>query len=221
MSQSLELISFKLCPFVQRAVIVLKEKNIDFTLTYIDVYHPPEWFKAISPFGKVPLLKVNDAVLFESAVIMEYLDEAYPPQLHPDDLIAKAQQRGWMEMSSELLANTYQLLTAKEEVTFNAQYQAMQDRLGRLENVLMTTPYFSGDNFRIIDAAFAPFFMRIDFVSHCLPMQNLYASTPKVAAWRDALLARSSVQASVVPELGDLYVNMFVRKNEGYICQFL
>lgn len=104
MSQSLELISFKLCPFVQRAVIVLKEKNIDFTLTYIDVYHPPEWFKAISPFGKVPLLKVNDAVLFESAVIMEYLDEAYPPQLHPDDLIAKAQQRGWMEMSSELLA---------------------------------------------------------------------------------------------------------------------
>jgi len=217
----LELISFKLCPFVQRAVIVLKEKGIDFDLTYIDVYNPPEWFKAISPFGKVPLLKIDDAVLFESAVIMEYLDEAFSPKLHPDNLIDKAQQRGWMEFASDLLANTYQLLIAKTEETFTEQYNAMQGKLARLETVLDGTPYFSGAEFRLIDAAFAPFFMRIDFVSHCRPLQAIYHNTPKVASWRDQLLARESVQASVVPELGDLYRNNFVRKNEGHICQFL
>jgi glutathione S-transferase len=217
----LELISFKLCPFVQRAVIVLKEKQIDFNLTYIDVYNPPEWFKAISPFGKVPLLKVDDAVLFESAVIMEYLDEAFAPKLHPDNLVEKAQQRGWMEFSSDLLANTYQLLTAKTDAQFAELYQGMQGKLARLESVLTDRPYFSGDQFRLIDAAFAPFFMRISFVSHCQPLENLYENTPKVAQWRDALLARDSVQTSVVDDLGDLYRNNFVRKNEGYICQYL
>jgi glutathione S-transferase len=217
----LELISFKLCPFVQRAVIVLKEKGVNFELTYIDVYNPPEWFKVISPLGKVPLLKVNDAVLFESAVIMEYLDEAITPKLHPDNLIEKAQQRGWMEFSSDLLANTYQLLTAKTEEAFESQYQAMQGKLERLEGVLNSTPYFSGEHFRLIDAAFAPFFMRISFVAQCKPLENLYATIPKVAAWRDALLTRPSVQQSVVSDLGDLYRNNFVRKNEGHICQFL
>src|SRR5512143_528618 len=50
------LVSFKLCPFVQRSVIMLKEKHVDFDITYIDLDNPPDWFKAISPFGKVPLL---------------------------------------------------------------------------------------------------------------------------------------------------------------------
>jgi glutathione S-transferase len=217
----LELISFKLCPFVQRAVIVLKEKGIDFDLTYIDVYNPPEWFKAISPFGKVPLLKVDDAVLFESAVIMEYLDEAYAPQLHPDNLIDKAQQRGWMEFSSDLLGNTYQMLIAKTESDFDSLYQSMQSKLIRLENTLTASPYYSGETFRLIDAAFAPYFMRISFVAHCKPLGDLFNDTPKVAAWRDALLARESVQTSVVAELGDLYRTNFVMKNDGFICQFL
>ena len=75
MSDRPELISFKLCPFVQRSVIVLLEKEAPFDITYIDLSNPPDWFKAISPMGKVPVLKVDDTVLFESAVIMEYLDE--------------------------------------------------------------------------------------------------------------------------------------------------
>ncbi|HHT00269.1 MAG TPA: glutathione S-transferase family protein, partial [Thiomicrospira sp.] len=63
MSAKLDLISFKLCPFVQRAVIVLKKKNIDFDITYIDLNNPPEWFKELSPLGQVPVLKVGNDVL--------------------------------------------------------------------------------------------------------------------------------------------------------------
>ena len=104
-----ELISFKLCPFVQRSVIVLLEKKVPFDIRYIDLSNPPDWFKAISPLGKVPLLKLGDTVLFESAVIMEYLDEVNPPSLHPSDPLRKAHHRAWIEFSSTLLVSQYQL----------------------------------------------------------------------------------------------------------------
>ena len=76
---SLELIGFKICPFVQRAVITLLRKDVPYKVTYIDLSSPPVWFNKISPFGKVPVLKINEQqVVFESAIIDEYLDEAYP-----------------------------------------------------------------------------------------------------------------------------------------------
>jgi len=69
-----ELISFELCPFVQRSVITLLQKGVDFKINYIDIHDPPEWFQQISPLGKVPVMRVDNTVLFESAVINEYLD---------------------------------------------------------------------------------------------------------------------------------------------------
>ena len=72
------LISFDICPFVQRSVITLEEKGVKYNIKYIELENKPDWFLAISPFGKVPVLQVNDKVLFESAVINEYLDETVP-----------------------------------------------------------------------------------------------------------------------------------------------
>jgi glutathione S-transferase len=51
-----ELVSHHLCPYVQRAAIVLTEKGVSFKRTLIDLDNKPDWFKAISPLGKVPLL---------------------------------------------------------------------------------------------------------------------------------------------------------------------
>ena len=93
----IHLISFKTCPFVQRAVITLKYKNIDFDITYIDLADPPDWFLEISPHGKVPVLLVDDVPLFESNAIAEYLDEVFEPRLHPGDPIKRAQNRAWTD----------------------------------------------------------------------------------------------------------------------------
>ena len=94
----LELISFKLCPFVQRSIIVLKHKQIPFNITYIDLADPPVWFRDISPFGKVPVLRVNDKhTIFESAVISEFLNEITPDSLLPDEPLERAINRGWIE----------------------------------------------------------------------------------------------------------------------------
>ena len=87
MANDFKLVSFKTCPWVQRAAIALREKNIDYDIEYIDRNNRPDWFLAISPHSKVPVLRVGgDESLFESCAIAEYLDEAAEPQLHPQDL---------------------------------------------------------------------------------------------------------------------------------------
>ena len=76
----LKLISHKLCPYVQRAVIALTEKGVPFERIDIDLANKPDWFLKISPLGKTPVLVVGDHAIFESAVILEYLEET---QGHP------------------------------------------------------------------------------------------------------------------------------------------
>src|SRR5205807_1949721 len=92
------LVSFKTCPWVQRAAIVLREKAIPFEFRHIERDNRPDWFLAISPHKKVPVLRIDDKVsLFESSAIAEYLDETIAPRLHPEDPIARAVNRAWTD----------------------------------------------------------------------------------------------------------------------------
>jgi len=99
-----EIVSAKTCPYVQRVMILLEEKGIEYTHTTIDLKSKPAWFEQLSPLGKVPLLKLpNGHVLFESQVINEYLDEVERPELHPADPIEKAENRAWIELVSSII----------------------------------------------------------------------------------------------------------------------
>jgi glutathione S-transferase len=199
--QKLQLVSFKLCPFVQRSVIVLREKNVPFDITYIELEHPPEWFAAISPFGKVPLLCVGDEVLFESAVIMEYLDEVFPPSLHPEDPLRKAQNRAWFEFASSLLFGQYRLGMAKEEGEFTAHATQLRSDLVRLD-AQVHGPYFNGPEFNLVDAAFAPFFLRERLLDSWHRL-GLLAGLDKLQVWQEALLERPAVRYSVVEDFAE------------------
>ena len=61
----------------------MRAKNVEFEVTYVNLREKPDWFLEISPHGKVPVLKVDDEILFESNAIAEYLDEVIEPKLHP------------------------------------------------------------------------------------------------------------------------------------------
>ena len=99
--EKLELVSSKLCPFVQRAVIVLNHKNANYKITYVDLENPPDWFNKISPLKKVPLLKIGESdVLFESAVICEYIDDVTPSNIRPENALQLAYNRAWIEFGS-------------------------------------------------------------------------------------------------------------------------
>ncbi len=137
MPKHLRLISHKLCPYVQRAVIVATEKKIPFERIDIDLTNKPDWFLALSPTGKVPLLEVEgeDArghVIFESAVIAEYLDEiGEGERLLPADPLERARHRAWVEIGALALADIYRLYTASDEATFSTERRQIQAKLER------------------------------------------------------------------------------------------
>ena len=209
----LELVSFALCPFVQRAVIALREKGVPYDLTFIDLEDPPDWFHTISPFGKVPLLRVGEAVLFESAIINEYLDEVYPPRLHPADPLERARHRGWIEFGSTLLVDLYELLTANTEGRYRDKLDGLRHKLGRLDPELDGEgPFFAGADFSLVDAACAPFFMRHAIIQWLRP--ELAELLPeRTRRWSHALLARPSVVSSVVEDFHPRFLEHYGSKD--------
>jgi len=210
-----KLISFKLCPYVQRSVILLKEKGVDYDIEYIDVYDPPEWFLALSPTGKVPILQVEDSVVFESAVISEYLDEVYTPALHPSDPLKKAQNRAWMEFTSPMYMDTFNIMMATDKESSDIAVEAMNKNLVALDKAMVNTPWFNGDDFSLVDISAAPLFTRLAFYKrHC--GLDLLEKLPTLQAWSDALLARSSVIESKVEGFDDM-LSMRMKKIGTYI----
>jgi glutathione S-transferase len=158
----LTLISHDLCPYVQRAAIALAEKGAPFRRVDIDLANKPDWFLAISPRGKVPLLKVGDAVIFESAVIAEYLDETHAPVLHPADPLARACHRGWIEFASAALADLWTIQTTRELADFNRAVAALADKFQRMDSELGAGPFFAGTQLCLVDAAWAPVLRYVD-----------------------------------------------------------
>jgi glutathione S-transferase len=209
----LELISTRRCPFVQRSVITLNHKDIEHQMTFIDLDNPPDWFREISPFGKVPLLRVNnDAVIFESAVINEFLDDITPGHLHPADPLQRAINKSWIEFGGSCCSLTFQIMVAPEQKDFDNQVAELSANLGRVETVLGDGPFFNGNDFALIDAAYAPIFIRLDVFRDLLDLQ-ITDTLPKVHAWQKCLLALPEVQAARVPELPDLFRKLITSRN--------
>lgn len=210
----LHLISFKTCPFVQRAVITLKHKQVDYDITYIDLADPPEWFLELSPLKKVPVLKVDEEVLFESAVINEFIDEVTGGALQPKDALARARNRAWIEFASNMLGNLYRMKMSKDELPYRTYRNTLAEQLNRIENQLGSGPWFNGAHFSLADTAFAPFFRQDSVAQGSLSVIDP-ATMPNVDAWGKRLLALPEVRDSVVGEFEDLYLDA-MRKNGSF-----
>ena len=206
---NIELISFKICPFVQRSVIALNEKNVDYKITYIDLSDRPDWFGKISPLGKVPVLKVGDTPVFESAVIAEYLDETFEPRLHPDSALERARHRSWIEYASEITMSQYRMLVADNKEEFENQRAQLIKQLEQVRQQLIDSgPYFSANGFSLIDTTYAPIFMRLDIINKYYPL-DLYPDGDRLETWSQALLAMPSVKHSVVDNFEEEFVSYF------------
>ncbi|NOU49803.1 glutathione S-transferase family protein [Pseudoalteromonas sp. JBTF-M23] len=214
-----ELVAHTLCPYVQRSVITLLEKNVAYTRTDIDLSNKPMWFKRLSPLGKVPLLKVNDDdVLFESAVICEYLDEVTPGNLLPEHAIDKARHRQWIEYGSSMLNLVANYYNAASEAEFNQLSGALRDGFERLET-LIVGPYFAGECFGMVDAVYAPIFRYFD-VFETLTESHLFDRLPNINQWRAQLLARHSVMAAVKQNYAAELTDFICAKN-SYLAQLI
>lgn len=223
MPKSLRLISHKLCPYVQRAVIVAKEKDIPFHRVDIDLANKPDWFLALSPTGKVPLLQVTEddggtQILFESAVIAEYLDEIAGRSLLPGNPLERARHRAWVEYASAILADIGKLYSAMESGSFDASADAIEGRLQLLDQEIVG-PWFAGERFGLVDAAFAPVFRYLDVFDWRLGREMLVRPA-KVRAWSEALANRHSVRDAVAGDYADRLIDFVVRK-KSYLAGLL
>src|SRR5262249_11948046 len=158
------------------------EKAVPFERIDVDLAAKPAWFTAISPLGKTPVLKVGDTAIFESGVILEYLEETQPAPLHPADALVRAEHRSWIEFASATLNDIWGFYTAPDEAAFAAKAKALSGKFERLERRLGPGPYFAGDKFSLVDAAFGPVFRYFEVFDRIGDF-GILADKPRVAAW--------------------------------------
>ncbi|WP_395068235.1 glutathione S-transferase family protein [Paraburkholderia silvatlantica] len=209
MTPSLTLVSHPLCPYVQRAAIVLAEKSVAFERRYVDLADEPAWFRSISPLGKTPVLLAGDTPVFESAVICEYLDETLVPKLHPLNPLERARHRSWIEFGSAVLNSIAAFYNATDSTSLFARRDELIARFLQLENVLSDGPFFAGHDFSLVDAAFAPVFRYFD-VFETFEDFHVFDEAPKVRAWRARLARRPSVPGASPPDYNERLL-VFIR----------
>lgn len=209
---SLELISNTLCPYTQRAAIQLAEKGMAYKRIYIDLANKPEWFVQISPLGKVPVLRVDDAAIFETSAICEYIEDAAPapplhppaPPLHPPAPLDRARHRSWAEFASAVIADVFAFYMAPDAAAFARKCRDLQSKFRWLERHLGDGPYFAGAHFSLVDAAFAPIFRLFDTFDRIGEFEILRA-LPRVQGYRTALAARASVRQAAVSDYAEIF----------------
>lgn len=213
----LTLISHTLCPYVQRAVIALAEKQVPFTRRDIDLADKPDWFLHLSPLGKTPVLLVGDQPVFESAVIVEYLEDTQPHPLHPTNPLIRAQHRGWIAFASAFLNDIGRFYSADSAPAFDQARSAMAAKAVQLNAVLGDGLFFAGADFSIVDAAFGPVFRYFDLFDDIGDF-GVFAGQDHLLAWRAALAARPSVQNAVSPDYTSLLAQ-FVARRGGHLSR--
>lgn len=219
MSEPLTIYSAAVCPFAQRTLILLKEKNIKYQLIEIDLDHKPEWFTQVSPYGKVPLLKHQNHYLYESSVINEYLEEVFTDtSFFAHDPLIRASMRIWITYcNSEFVPVYYKLLLSQEkdkypalrETLINALYFIEREGFGKFGQ---NGDFFFGAQLSLVDITFYPFFER--FVTN-----EYYRDTKipddctRIRNWIRAMRERSSVKATAnTPEF---YIQRYAKYAAG------
>jgi len=195
----LTLVSHHLCPYVQRAAIALAEKEVPFERIYVDLAAKPDWFKALSPHGKTPVLKVGEIAIFESAVILEYLEDTQSRPLHPADPLRRAEHRSLIEFGAAILNDIWGFYSAPDATAFDAKRRQLAERFAWLERRLVAAPWFDGEAFSLVDAVFAPVFRYFDVFDRIGDF-GILAGLPKLERWRTALAARPTVKAAVTED---------------------
>lgn len=197
---SLTLVSFVVCPYVQRACIMLQEKGVAYEVRYVDLQNKPDWFLRISPRGKVPVLVANEIPIFESQAICEYLDETCDgAKLMPEDSIERARDRGWFQFAEDVFGPNYRSMYAKDQASMDAANADLTRGFSRLESELAGRDFLSGSGrrFGMADVALAPVFTKLEVMSR-LGGYEIPAELGNVIAWGKRLLGRESVKRSVV-----------------------
>lgn len=213
----LQLVSSATCPFAQRTRMALLEKDLPFAFTEISLDDKPDWFVALSPYGKVPLLRDGDVVLYESAVINEYLEEVFPePALMPADPAGRARARIWIDFANvRLIPFVYRLMMAQEPDAQTRQAARLTEALDRMEDWLGglgAGPYWLGEALTLADLSFYPHLERFCALEHYRGFRIPDAHV-RLRDWLTLMRARPSAEA--VARTDEIYIRNWGKYARG------
>ena len=197
-------------------MILLRAKDVEFDVTYVNLREKPDWFLEISPHGKVPVLKVGDDILFESSAIAEFLDEMVPPRLHPEDPIARAKNRAWTDFTPTFAGALSKIHYAKTREDMEGAVADAPTVLTKVEAALAgrgnNGPFFNGPDMSLVDAAYAPFLQRYLLIDEGLK-NDVLKDFPLIRAWAETLMADERVTGAVPDNFEDEFIGNLHRRD--------
>ncbi|MEM9063547.1 MAG: glutathione S-transferase family protein [Pseudomonadota bacterium] len=206
----MKVISFKICPFVQRVTALLEAKGLPYEIEFISLSDKPQWFLDISPNGQVPVLITDGGTaLFESDAIVEYLEEAYPP-LEPDVTPERrAQHRAW----SYLASKNYLVQCGAQSSPDAAALAERSAKLGKafdtVEGQLGDTPFFDGEQVGMVDIAWLTLLHRADIIEQHAGY-DFIGDRPKLKAWQRNLMGTGLAEKSVPSDFDEVFSNSYL-----------
>jgi len=212
------IVSYKICPFVQRVLCVAELKGIKYDVTYISLKDKPNWFLEKSPFGKVPILIEDQGTLFDSNAISEYLDEQYPNKLHPDSVFLRAVHRSWigLALSNYLVQCRAQRSPTKEKLLENKK--ELDEAFVKIEGIC-NEPFFSGQKISMVDSAWFVLLHRTEIIRKYSGFDFL-KDFQKLSKWRNALMKDTSLLQSVSDDFEAEFLNFYLNENT-YLGQLM
>jgi len=213
----LELVSHTLCPYVHRAAAMMHEKGVPFERRSIDLRAKPDWFLALSPRGKVPLLLVDGRPLFESQAIIEFIDETHPPSLLGTDPFERARQRAWVAVADDLSNAQYRLFIAAAPEEQQAAAEALAPIAGRYEQAIAEGA-IAPEGFGLGHLALASSALRFAIVDKELGVRVLPAA-PRFEALVRSLALRPSIVRTVPGDYGENFMRKLVERRSLFATQ--
>ena len=225
----MKVISFRICPFVQRVTALLEAKEAPYDIEYVSLSDKPDWFLKASPNRQVPILFADDGrVLFESGAIVEYVDEVTSPTLYPSDPVEKAQARAWAHLASKNYLIQCSAQRSPDAGTLDERAEKFATAFVRIGQHLGDSPFAGGSSIGMVDIAWLPLLHRAAIIEACSGYDFL-KDFPRVKAWQEAILGTGLAERSVSDDFEErfaafylaesTYLGQLAREKCGQVCE--
>lgn len=212
----LKVVSFKICPFVQRVTALLEAKGTPYEIEYISLSDKPQWFLDISPNGQVPVLITDSGItLFESDAIVEYLDEVSSPiegNISPEQ---RAIDRAWSYMAAKNYLTQCSTMRSADQDTLTKRAENLRKIFAKAESALNKGPFFKGETISNVDIAWLPLLHRANIILEHTGY-DLLADYPKVQAWQQSIMKTEIVEKSVSDDFENRFTDFYL-SDETYL----
>jgi RNA polymerase-associated protein len=192
------------CPYCHRVRMVLAEKKINIDVVDVDAEDlPPEVLDA-NPYGTVPTLVDRDLVLYESQIVMEYLDERFPhPPLLPVDPVARANARLFMHRIDHDWYSLMGQIARGDDDTAARARDELRDGLASAAPIFGASPFFMSDEFSLVDCVMAPLLWRLPMLGVDLPASAVAVTqySTRIFEWPSFRRSLSDAEREMVADL--------------------